>query len=99
MTLAELLAVVGMCTPANLRALDPIVAAVPLLAQRLGASLDDVYAMPVRTVADAVAVEFADWISDSVVADAEEAMRAAEAALDPARMRERMMRRLSSDRS
>lgn len=99
MTFAELLAVVGMCAPASLRALDPIVAAVPLLAQRLGASLDDVYAMPVRTVADAVAVEFADWISDSVVADAEEAMRAAEEALDPARMRERMMRRVASDQS
>lgn len=97
MTLAELLAVVGMCTPANLRALDPIVAAVPLLAQRLGATIDDVHAMPVRTVADAVAVEFADWISDSVVADAEEAMRAAEEALDPARMRARMLRRVAGD--
>ena len=56
MTLAELLAMLGMCAPGNLRALDPIVAAVPLLAQRLGASIEDVYAMPVRTVADAVAV-------------------------------------------
>ena len=93
MTLAELLAMLGMCAPGNLRVLDPIVAAVPLLAQRLGASIDDVYAMPVRTVADAVAVEFADWISDSVVADAAEAMQQAEAAIDPARMRERMMRR------
>ena len=93
MTLAELLAMLGMCAPGNLRVLDPIVAAVPLLAQRLGASIDDVYAMPVRTVADAVAVEFADWISDSVVADAAEAMQQAKAAIDPARMRERMMRR------
>ena len=93
MTLAELLAMLGMCAPGNLRVLDPIVAAVPLLAQRLGASIDDVYAMPVRTVADAVAVEFADWISDSVVADAAEAMQQATAAIDPARMRERMMRR------
>lgn len=93
MTLAELLAMLGMCAPGNLRVLDPIVAAVPLLAQRLGASIEDVYAMPVRTVADAVAVEFADWISDSVVADAAEAMQQAEAAIDPARMRERMMRR------
>ena len=41
--------------------------------------------------------EFADWISDAVVADAEEAMQAAEAALDPAKMRERMMRRVASD--
>lgn len=93
MTLAELLAMLGMCAPGKLRALDPIVAAVPLLAQRLGASIDDVYAMPVRTVADAAAVEFADWISDSVIADAAEAMKAAEAAIDPARLRERMMRR------
>jgi len=92
-TLAELLAMLGMCAPGNLRALDPIVAAVPLLAQRLGASIEDVYAMPVRTVADAVAVEFADWISDSVVAEADEAVKHAEAAIDPARMRERMMRR------
>jgi len=92
-TLAELLAMLGMCAPGNLRALDPIVAAVPLLAQRLGASIEDVYAMPVRTVVDAVAVEFADWISDSVVAEADEAVKHAEAAIDPARMRERMMRR------
>ena len=99
MTFAELLAFVGMCAPANLRALDPIVAAVPLLAQRLGATIDDVCAMPARTVADAVAVEFADWISDSVKAEAEEAVRAVEEALDPARMRERMMRRGASDQS
>lgn len=99
MTFAELLAFVGMCTPASLRALDPIVAAVPLLAQRLGATIDDVYAMPVRTVVDAVVCEFADWISDSVVVDADEAIRAVEEALDPARMRERMMRRLASDPS
>ena len=45
MTLAELLAMLGMCAPGNLRALDPIVAAVPLLAQRLGVSIDDVYAI------------------------------------------------------
>lgn len=93
MTLAELLAMLGMCAPGKLRALDPIVASVPLLAQRLGASIEDVYAMPVRTVADAAAVEFADWISDSVIADAAEAMKAAEVAIDPARLRERMMRR------
>lgn len=99
MTFAELLAVVGMCTPGSLRALDPIVAALPLLAQRLGASIDDVYAMPVRTVAHCAADEFADWISDSVKADAEESLRDVEAALDPARLRERMMRRVASDQS
>lgn len=99
MTFAELLAVMGMRMPQGLRALDPIVASLPLLAQRLDASLDDVYAMPVRTVVDAVAVEFADWISDRVMTDAEEAMQAVEAALDPAHLRARMMRRVASDQS
>jgi len=41
-TLAELLAVAGLCLPASLRALEPLMAAVPLLAQRRGVSVDAV---------------------------------------------------------
>lgn len=97
MTLAELLAVVGMCTPGSLRALDPLIAAVPLLAQRRGIAIGEVYAMPAGEAIGAIADELADWISDDLVASAAEAMQAAEAALAPARMRERMMRRVASD--
>ncbi len=99
MTFAELLAVAGLCLPASLRALEPLMAAVPLLAQRRGVSVDAVYAMQAGEALGAVADEFADWISDQAMADAAEAMKQAEAALDPARMRERMMRRVASDQS
>ena len=92
MTLAELLAVAGLRMPASLRALEPLVAAVPLLAQLRGVSVDAVYAMQAGEA-------FADWISDAEIAAASAAVKDAEAALDPARMRERMMRRVASDQS
>lgn len=93
MTLAELLAVAGLCLPASLRALEPLMAAVPLLAQRRGVSVDAVYAMQAGEAFGAIADEFADWISDAEIAAALAAVKDAEEALDPARMRERMMRR------
>lgn len=99
MTLAELLAVAGLCLPASLRALEPLMAAVPLLAQRRGVSVDAVYAMQAGEAFGAIADEFADWISDAEISAASAAVKDAEAAIDPARMRERMMRRLSSDQS
>lgn len=99
MTLAELLAVAGLCLPASLRALSPLMAAVPLLAQRRGVSIDAVYAMPAGEALGAVADEFADWISDGDLQNATEALQYAERVLDPTRMRERMMRRLASDPS
>ena len=77
------------------RAFEPL--AVPLLAQRFGASVDAVYAMPGEAFG-AWSDEFADWIT-ATVAIAAEAPRGRRGALDPARMRERMMRRVASDQS
>ncbi len=93
MTLAELYAVIGICAPAQLPRIAPLIALVPLFAQRRGVSMHAVYAMPAAFVFGAMATVFGDFAHNEMMNDAMTALADAEQALSPDRMRERMMRR------
>lgn len=87
MTLAELHAVIGIRAPALLPGIAPLLALVPLYAQRQGVTIDAVYAMPACIVFDGLVMEFGHFAHEEMMADAQFAMSAAEHALDPERMR------------
>lgn len=88
MTLAELYAVIGICAPAQLPRIAPLLALVPLFAQRRNASMHAVYAMPAAFVFDAMATTFGEFAHNEMMADALTALADAEQALSPDRMRE-----------
>lgn len=87
MTLAELQAVIGIRAPAQLPRIAPLLALVPLLAQRQGVTIDAVYAMPACSVFDQLVLAFGYCVHDDMITDAQAAMDAAASALDPERMR------------
>lgn len=87
MTLAELYAVVGICAPAQLPRIAPLMALIPLYAQRSGVTMDAVYALPAGEVFDSIVLAFGEFAHSEMMADAQAAMACAEAALDPGRMR------------
>ena len=88
MTLAELHAVIGICLPAQLPRIAPLLALVPLLAQRERMSIDEVYAMPAALAFGALVAAFGEFVHGGMIDDAQAVMACAESALDAERMRE-----------
>lgn len=89
MTLAELQSVVAFAAPDQLPRLQPLLALVPLLAQRRRMSLAKVYAMQAGVYFDAALDVLASLPADSVV-EAHAALKQAWDALEPERMRQRV---------
>lgn len=90
MTLAELHAVVAFAVPAKLAQLQPLLTLAPLIAQRRGVGIGEVYGMQAGDVFEAGMAELSELLTDDAVAAARDAMQQAWVALDPARMRQRM---------
>ncbi len=90
LTLAELQAVVAFAAPAQLGRLQPLLALAPLVAQRRGASVGEVYGMQSGDVFEAGMAELSELLTDDAVDAARAAMQQAWVSLDPARMRQRM---------
>lgn len=90
LTLAELQAVVAIAAPGQLGRMQPLLALVPLLAQRRSIDVNAVYAMPAGDVFDGGMAVVAGVLTDEAVAAAQVALQQAWAAVDPDRLRRRM---------
>jgi hypothetical protein len=89
-TLAELQAVVAFAAPAQLAALQPLLTLAPLIAQRRGVGIGEVYGMQAGNVFQWGIEALAEVLTDDAIVAAQEAMQQAWSALDPERMRRRM---------
>jgi hypothetical protein len=89
-TLAELQAVVAFAAPAQLAQLQPLLTLAPLIAQRRGVGIGEVYGMQAGDVFEDGMTALAEVLTEDAIVSAQEAMQQAWSALDPERMRQRM---------